>query len=93
MDQKGSRYTAIKTSEPTAIIILEVRVILFINSRMNDAARDRRIVGYHYCHLGAASDAGLLVPVLKATGTLLLTGDTLRYPCISWCSAEQKSVQ
>jgi hypothetical protein len=27
------------------------------------------------------------------SGTLDPAGDTLTYPCISWCSAEQKSVQ
>lgn len=32
-------------------------------------------------------------PVENLSGTLLPAGDTRAYPCISWCSAEQKSVQ
>jgi hypothetical protein len=43
--------------------------------------------------LFAPGAAGLLVPVLKVSGTLLPAAETLRYPCISWCKAEQKSVQ
>lgn len=37
--------------------------------------------------------AGTFVPTLKVNGTLLPAGETLMYPCISWCNAEQKSVQ
>src|SRR6185369_3883874 len=46
-----------------------------------------------YIYLLADSSAGLLVPVLKLIGTVDPAGLTLIYPCISWCSAEQKSVQ
>ena len=45
-----------------------------------------------YLDSGAFS-AGRLVPVEKVSGTLLPAGPTRMYPCISWCSAEQKSVQ
>lgn len=31
--------------------------------------------------------------VLKLSGTFDPAGDTRMYPCISWCRAEQKSVQ
>ena len=34
-----------------------------------------------------------LTPVTLGLATLLLAGDTLLWPCISWCRAEQKSVQ
>ena len=37
--------------------------------------------------------AGAVTPVLKARGTEDPAGETRTYPCISWCSAEQKSVQ
>ena len=36
---------------------------------------------------------GKLVPKLKVNGTELPVGETRTYPCISWCSALQKSVQ
>ncbi len=33
------------------------------------------------------------LPVEKLSATFELAGETRMYPCISWCSAEQKSVQ
>ena len=34
-----------------------------------------------------------LLPVLNVIGVFAPFGETRTYPCISWCSAEQKSVQ
>ncbi len=42
---------------------------------------------------GAAGISELFLPKEKLMGTLLLGAETLIYPCISWCSALQKSVQ
>src|SRR5687767_1382496 len=44
-------------------------------------------------YLLSSLPAGTVSPRLNFSGTLLLAGETLIYPCISWWSALQKSVQ
>ena len=48
---------------------------------------------YFFSLADAASTGGIFLPVLNMSGVLLPAGDTLKYPCISWCNALQKSVQ
>ena len=52
-------------------------------------------VYYHFAagFCSGAATEGSVLPVLNVRGTLEPAGLTRTYPCISWCSAEQKSVQ
>ena len=58
-------------------------------------AAPQRWYSYFFCLSPSAFLAADCGPreVLAVSATPLPAGETRTYPCISWCSAEQKSVQ
>lgn len=79
-----SSWGGVKRSRPVTMAVTITKPLRFSNRKTSSKTVSTA------CYLGA--DVAFS-PSFHDKGILEPCGDTRMYPCISWCSAEQKSVQ